>query len=60
MKKTVFGGFCLLGGILLAVLTGALNFCPFGGYGDIVLEIIGAALSVYGFVLGFLQLKKEN
>lgn len=62
MKKVVFGGFCLLSGIILFTLMKGLQISLVYGSNipDMIVIFISVALAIYGFVLGISGLKSEK
>ncbi len=62
MKKVVFGGFCLLSGIILFTIMEGLHISLVYGSNipDMIVKLIGVALAVYGFALGISGLKSED
>lgn len=62
MKKIIFGGFCLLSGILLFMLMQGLDISLLYGTNvlDILVKAIGIAMAIYGFVLGVSGLKEDK
>jgi hypothetical protein len=62
MKKIIFGGFCLLSGIILFALMEGLQVSLVYGSNipDMIVIFISVALAIYGFVLGISGLKSEK
>jgi len=59
MKKVIFGGFCLIAGVLLFCLSlMTLNNTGNTIYGHIAM--LGAALGVFGLILGIVGLRKDD
>lgn len=62
MKKVIFGGFCLLSGIILFTLMEGLQISLVHGSNilDMIVIFISVALAIYGFALGISGLKSEK
>lgn len=62
MKKVIFGGFCLISGILLFMLMEGIAISPTYGENipDVLIKLTGISIAIYGFVLGVTGLKDEK
>ena len=59
MKKVVFGGFCLLSGVVLYIVM-QISLIHSSGILDIIVQLVGVALAIFGFVMGISGLKSEK
>jgi len=59
MKKAVFGGFCLLAGVLLFCLSFLMS--SFDGEAWVYTAMLaGVPLAVFGLILGLMSLKENK
>ena len=59
MKKIVWGGFCLIAGILLFWTSSSMDLYMDTNIPEIILKLLAVAFSIYGLVLGFTGLRKD-